>query len=157
MRMLQMASTQAKQSFGDLLRRAAIEPVAIERHKKVLAIIAAPELFSKSDSATAKLAERRLARANQALIERDRLIRHHQIAFNLLALPPRKREKLIAYARENVRQWRAKRTCSDDYISRWSDILAMAPKDMARAVTSDLDGWGPALRQNSPWNGVLPE
>ena len=44
-------------------------------------------------------------------------------------------------------------TRSADYIQRWSDILQMPVKSMAAAIVSDQDGWGNALRQNSPWVG----
>jgi hypothetical protein len=103
------------------------------------------------------LAERQLARARQALVERDRLLRHHRIALALLTGSPERREVLIAYARRNLEHWRTSRICSDEYIDRWAAILAGNPEEIAIAITSDLDGWGTALRQNSPWNGVLPE
>ncbi len=52
-----------------------------------------------------------------------------------------------------VARWRAEGLCSDDYIRRWSDILQLPVRQMAQAMGSDLDGWGQALRQNSPWVG----
>lgn len=155
--MLQVPATEAKQRFGELLRRASLEPVAIERHSRVEAVMVPPDFFAKAHEADSQLAQRKLARANQALVERDRLIRHHEIARDLLSLPGRKRQALIRYARESVRQWRERRLCSPDYISRWTQILELPTAELARAITSDLEGWGPALRQNSPWNGVLPE
>lgn len=45
-----------------------------------------------------QLAERRAARAAQALVDKDRLIRHQRVAIELLLLPKLGREKLLARA-----------------------------------------------------------
>jgi PHD/YefM family antitoxin component YafN of YafNO toxin-antitoxin module len=82
--MRRFSSTQAKQSFGDLLRAAQDGPVAIERHRKVQAIVASPDRFAELDAPEARRSARRLARAQQDLVERDRLIRHQQLAIELL-------------------------------------------------------------------------
>ena len=99
-------------------------------------------------------AERLAARAQQAAVEQERLDRHHRIANDLLSLPGNAREALIADAREVVTQWQAERLCSVDYVERGTIILAMTPSDMAATIMSDADGWGTALRQNSPFVGV---
>lgn len=150
--MEQFSSTSAKQSFGKLLKAAGNAPVAIEKHGKVQALIMAPEFF-KPASAMDGLAERRLARLNQALVEKDRLIRHQRIAFDLVTLPPDTREALLQQARATVERWRSERLCSRDYIDRWSEILGQSAPQIAATITSDMDGWGTALRQNSPWVG----
>jgi len=86
-------------------------------------------------------------------VERERLIRHQKIAIDLLTLPKLQSTRLVKRAQSMVEQWRAGSLCSSDYIQRWSDILELPVKQMAQAIGSDLDGWGTALRQNSPWVG----
>jgi hypothetical protein len=152
--MEQFSSTDAKQGFGRLLKAAAQGPVAIEKHGKVQAIVAAPEFFAAQDPRQAQLDQRRLARLGQELVEKDRLIRHQRIAVDLLTSPPKVRQRLIREAQATVERWRVEALSSRDYIDRWTDILRMPVPRMAEAMTSDADGWGPALRQNSPWVGV---
>jgi hypothetical protein len=93
---------------------------------------------------------RQLTRANLALTEKDQLIRHHQIALDLVTIPGH-RDQLISSARATVARWRSKRLCSRDHIERWNEILNMEPTKMAITMVSAVDGWGPILRQNSPW------
>lgn len=99
-------------------------------------------------------AERLAARAQQAAVEQERLDRHHRIANDLLSLPDDGREALIANARVAVARWQADGLCSVDYVERWTEILSMTPSGMAAAIVSDADGWGNALRQNSPFVGI---
>jgi PHD/YefM family antitoxin component YafN of YafNO toxin-antitoxin module len=154
--MRRFSSTQAKQSFGDLLRAAQDGPVAIERHRKVQAIVASPDRFAELDALDARRSARRLARAQQHLVERDRLIKHQQLAIDLLTQPASARSALIRRARAVVDQWRARGLCSVDYIDRWSRLLALPPRELAQALASDADGWGTALRQNSPFIREVP-
>ena len=154
--MRRFTATQAKQSFGDLLRAAQEGPVAIERHHRVQAIIASPDRFAKADVVEAGRAARRLARAQQDLMERDRLIKHQQLAIDLLTQPASERRALIRRARAVVEQWRTRCLCSSDYIDRWSRLLEMPPRELALAITGDAEGWGTALRQNSPFIPLTP-
>ena len=150
----QFTASQAKQNFGDLLLAAELGPVAVERHRKVRVIVVKPEHFAASQQRPPDpKTERRLARLQQSLLERDRLIRHQKIAIDLLTLPKFDSTKLVKRAKAMVERWRTESLCSDDYIQRWSDILKLPVKQMAQAIGSDLDGWGTALRQNSPWVG----
>jgi PHD/YefM family antitoxin component YafN of YafNO toxin-antitoxin module len=151
--MQQFTSTQAKQHFGDLMKAAEQGPVAIERHQKVQVIVMKPEHLAASRSQPDPKAERRLARLNQSLIERDRLIRHQKIAIELLTQPKADGAKLIKRAQAMVERWRTEGLCSADYIERWAAILKLPIKQMAAAIVSDSEGWGTALRQNSPWVG----
>ncbi len=148
------SSSDAKQKFGQLLKQAASGPVAIEKHGKVAAYMMSPEFFATVRNNEAEKSVRQLARANQAMIEQRRLIRHHQIAFDLATMDNNKRAQMIKEARAVVDRWRAEHLCSADYIQRWEEILSMQPNQMAAAMVSDADGWGPSLRQNSPWVGV---
>lgn len=150
--MQQFSSTQAKQNFGELMKAAGKEPVAIERHGRIEAIIAAPRFFPRPDADDT--AARRHARLQQALIERDRLIRHQRIALDLVTAPPKERATMTRNAEQVVERWRREHLCSDDYIDRWSAMLKLPVRELALAMISDADGWGTALRQNSPWVGL---
>ena len=146
-----MSSTHAKQNFGELLEEVARGPVAIERHGKIKAIVCSPEAFQDRSGQEGRLAERRAARADQALRDRDRQIKHQQLAIDLLLMPGAQSEALIAQARREVERWRRDRLCSLDYVERWEQLLGLPLPELARAMGSDaLDG-GTALRQNSPW------
>jgi len=70
-------------------------------------------------------------------------------------MPKRKRNELIARARDEVQRWRRDRLCSADYADRWDELLALPVEELARAMTSDELDWGTALRQNSPWHVAL--
>ena len=76
--------------------------------------------------------------------------RHLHLAVDLAA-DEQAAEALIAKARERVELWRRKRSCSPLYIERWSDILNLPPRRMAKAIAS-LGEWQDALFQNSPWS-----
>jgi hypothetical protein len=117
----------------------------------VQAIIASPDRFAHVDVTDARRGARRLARAQQDIVERDRLIKHQQLAIDLLAQPVAKRNALIRSARGVVERWRARGLCSADYIDRWTRLLALPPRELAQAITGDADGCGTALRQNSPF------
>ncbi len=152
--MKQFSATQAKQNFGGLLSAASLGLVAIERHGKVQAIIAAPQFFNQAPVPDA-LAPRQIARLRQSVIEKDRLIRHQRIALALVTASRRKRAQMLAAAQAVVQRWRSDGLCSADYIDRWSAILALPATEMALQMTGEGNNdWGPALRQNSPWVGL---
>lgn len=150
-----MTSSQAKQNFGELLEAAAQAPVAIERHRKVKAIVCSPEAFHARANSDSRLAERRAARADQALVERDRLIKHQGLAIRLLVMPAADSQALIERARYEVARWRRERLCSLDYIERWEALLKLPVNELAQVMGSEALEWGTALRQNSPWHVVM--
>lgn len=152
--MKQFSSTRAKQNFGALLSAAIEGPVAIERHGKVQVIVAAPRFFGRSQPHPGDIEARRLARLGQTVVEKNRLIRHQRIAFDLVTAPDAVRDQMIQKARDIVHRWRREGLCSLDYSDRWSAILLLPVIEMAIQMTSDENDWGPALRQNSPWVGV---
>ena len=130
------------------------KPVAIEKRGNVKAGVET-QLFSGAAQSSADEAQARsLARLRQSVIEKERLIRHQRIAFDLVTASAAERKKMIARAREVVERWRREQLCSLDYIERWSAILQLPVKQMAVQMTSDDNAWGPALRQNSPWVGL---
>lgn len=152
--MKQFSSTRAKQNFGELLSAATLEPVAIEKPGKVQAIVAPPQSFASAQTNADGMDARRLARLGQTVVEKNRLIRHQRIAFDLVTAPAAERKKMVAQARNIVERWRREQLCSLDYIDRWSAILRLPAREMASRMTSDDNAWGPALRQNSPWVGL---
>ena len=113
-----------------------------------------PEYSAEAGHQDARLAERRAARMSQTMLEMDRLVRHQRIAIDLLTLPATERKALMQRARAVVERWQTDGLCSRDYIERWQALLALPPRELALAMTSDADGWGAALRQNSPWSGM---
>jgi hypothetical protein len=131
--MQQISATDAKQTFGDLLDAAARGPVAIEKYKKIKAIVAAPEFFARASQEQARLAERHMARLQQSLLDKDRFIQHQQIAVKLLTLPARERRALIEKAQAVVAQWQAERLCSSGSTSALARSAASAvqPSTMA--------------------------
>ncbi len=152
--MKQFSSTRAKQNFGELLSAAAVEPVAIEKHGKVQAIMAPPRFFEAARTDAGAMDARRLARLSQTVADKNRLIRHQRIAFDLVTAPAVVRKKMVAQAKDVVDRWRRENLCSLDYVDRWSAILRLPAREIALQMTSDGNAWGPALRQNSPWVGL---
>ncbi len=152
--MKQFSSTRAKQNFGELMNAATLEPVAIEKHGKVQAIVAPPRFFKSAQTSADGIDARRLTRLGQTVVEKNRLIRHQRIAFDLVTVSAAERKKMVTRARGVVERWRREQLCSLDYIDRWSAILGLPAREMAVQMTSDDNAWGPALRQNSPWVGL---
>ena len=145
MEMKHLSSTEVKNRLGALLT-SLHEPICIERHGKPVAYLVAPG----DGPVSARELERRTARLVQAGIEKDRLVRHQRIALDLL-VSPRKATASIQAAQREVDRWDRDGLCSADYIRRWQDLLRLPVAQLAQAMASDLDGWGTALRQNSPW------
>ena len=87
--MTPISSTHAKQCFGQLLKASETEPVAIEKHGKVHSFVVSAAYFAGATSNKDRnnLAERKLARMRQSVVDKDRLIRHQRIAFDLATLP----------------------------------------------------------------------
>ena len=141
-----ISASAAKQTFGDVLDAAQFAPVTIVRHGRAVAVVARPDAIGES-----RTAERRVARLTQQLVDRDRLLRHYRIAQQLLTLPAAKSLAMVRAARKEVDRWETLGLCSRDYIGRWRKILALPATQLAEALVSDHEGWGTALRQNSPW------
>ena len=93
---------------------------------------------------------RRQARLEQGYrLERNRS-RHLQLALELLTDAPAARQR-ISTAKARVALWREKRSCSPYYIERWSEVLALPPHRLAKAMGS-FGEWEAAMFQNSPWS-----
>jgi antitoxin (DNA-binding transcriptional repressor) of toxin-antitoxin stability system len=141
-----ISASEAKQNFGMALARAATEPVGIERHGKLVAALVPPQWLEGAHLLDA----RRRARQDQKQIEQNRLMAHQRIAIRLLSDPEDKR-RLLASARQEVKRWSEQKLCSLDYIERWTEWLALPAAGLVDRMCSDANGWGVAMRQNSPF------
>ncbi|HSO46238.1 MAG TPA: type II toxin-antitoxin system Phd/YefM family antitoxin [Rhodoferax sp.] len=146
--MLTLTASQAKQNFGALLGQLAHSPVAIERHHKTVAVVMSPE------AAKSVIDPRRMARQAQQQRELQRLMQHQQMAIDLLCAPRPVQEKHIQAALNRVKLWEIEHLCSADYIERWQQWLALPVSELAPLMCSPAQGWGPAMRQNSPFTAL---
>lgn len=152
--MKRITASQAKQNFGELLETCATEPVAIERHNRVRAVVCSPETFASQSAQTGELAQRRIARAERDLQEKQRLIDHQRLAIRMLSVPPETAQAMVDAARNEVARWRQAQLCSADYCDRWEALLGQPVPVLAQSMGSEELDWGPALRRNSPWPAV---
>ena len=88
------------------------------------------------------LGERRRARAAQERVDEKRLMVHQGIAIELLSRPAR-RKQLMDAARAEVKRWAEHDLCSQDYIDRWTEWLALPKADLVQRMCSDADGYLP--------------
>jgi transcriptional regulator with XRE-family HTH domain len=95
---------------------------------------------------------RKLARLEQELRLRQQRERHLRLALELDQDEPAAAAK-VAKARERVELWRSNKSCSQFYIERWSQLLALPPRNLAKEMSS-LGEWEDALFQNSPWSSA---
>jgi hypothetical protein len=138
-------ASQAKQNFGALLSQLAHSPVAIARHNKTVAVVMLPAM------AQALPNPRVQARAEQQQREQQRLMRHQQLAISLLCATPEQQARQLKAAQAVVARWGRDGLCSADYIDRWQSWLGLPLKQLAALMCGEADGWGPAMRQNSPF------
>ncbi len=139
-----------KQNFGQVLAMAALGPVSIERHKVVVAALVPPHWLARADAVD----ERKLARARQAGVEQARLMRHQQLAIELLCADAPTRLARTSAACDVVKRWQSEGLASADYVQRWREWLELPTTDLAKLMCSDAQGWGAAMRQNSPFSAV---
>jgi hypothetical protein len=142
-----VSASHVKQNFGEVLAMAAREPVGVERHRKLVAAIVPPDWLSRH----APQDERRAARAAQQQVELRRLMAHQRLGIELLCASAAQRQKTIAGAKREVERWEAGHLCSTDYITRWRAWLALPAPQLVQRMCSDAQGWGSAMRQNSPF------
>jgi hypothetical protein len=145
-----ITASDAKQGFGNVLARAAIAPVAIEKHGKIVAAMVPPEWLERSQQWDG----RRQAREEQKKVEQNRLMAHQRVGIALLSRPEDERRRLLQAAKREVRRWQERSLCSQDYIDRWNQWLALPRAQLVERMCSDADGWGNAMRQNSPFGAV---
>ena len=92
---------------------------------------------------------RRMVRMKQELRRRQQRERHLRIAMELRH--DESAAQKVAKARQRVELWRTTHSCSPFYIDRWSELLALPPREMAIEMSS-LGAWEDAMFQNSPWS-----
>lgn len=146
-------ASYAKQNFGEVLGRAAHAPVGIERHGKLVAALVPPDFLARADV----LDERRAARAAQRQVELARLAAHQRLGIDLLCARAPRQHRVIEDARREVARWHDRQLCSQDYIERWRAWLALPVKDLVQRMCSPAEGWGNAMRQNTPFVLAVPE
>lgn len=93
---------------------------------------------------------RRLVRLEQEIRRLERRDGHLRLAVTL-AGDESAAAALVAKARQRVQLWRRNRSCSPFYIDRWSRMLALPPREIAKEISS-LGEWEDAMLQNSPWS-----
>ncbi|MEO5672047.1 MAG: hypothetical protein ABIR26_15255 [Ramlibacter sp.] len=142
-------ASRVKQNFGEVLALAQRQPVGVERHRKLVAAIVSPEWLARQQPHD----ERRSARAAQEQVELARLMRHQQAGIELLCASPARQRSRIQAASKEVDRWEARQLCSDDYIRRWRAWLALPVARLVQSMCGDAEGWGRAMRQNSPFSG----
>lgn len=148
--MFTLTASQAKQNFGALISQLARSPVAIERHRKTVAVVMSPEAAQSVPD------PRQVARLGQQQRELQRLMRHQQLAIDLLCAPIEGQQQVLQAARKEIERWQDEQLCSADYIQRWRHWLALPLAELAPLMCSDAGGWGSAMRQNSPFTASSP-
>ena len=93
---------------------------------------------------------RKMARLEQELRRREQKERHLRLAISLGDDESGAIAK-VAKARQRVELWRSNQSCSPFYVDRWSQLLALPPRKMAKEMSS-LGEWEDAMFQNSPWS-----
>ena len=93
---------------------------------------------------------RKLARLEQEIKRLERRERHLRLAVHI-AGDESAAAALVAKARQRLDLWRRNRSCSPFYIDRWSQALALSPREIAKEMAS-LGEWEDAMLQNSPWS-----
>jgi len=144
--MMMFSATDAKKNFSEALDKAEKGAVGLQRHGKTVAMLIPASSFVDNQRL-----EKQLARAEQRTIESNRLIKHQKIALQLVVNPDTA-APLIQQATEAVARWEREKLCSHHYIDRWRSLLALPILELAQEMCGDVNGWGKALRQNSPWH-----
>jgi len=149
--MRSITASFAKQNFGEALSLCAEEPVRVQRHRKTVAGLVSPQLLAVLEQHD----ERRAARSAQRQLEQERLAWHQHLAIELLCAPAPKRKSTMAQALREVQRWQDQQLCSADYIDRWRQWLVLDVRQLAQTMCGDADGWGGAMRQNSPFRASV--
>ena len=145
-----VAASYVKQNFGEVLERAAREPIGVERHRKLVAAIVPPQWLLQHQG----FDERHAARSVQEQTDLRRLAAHQRLGIELLCGTAPLQRKWIEAAGREVDRWEDEALCSADYIQRWRAWLKLPVKQLVPRMCSDAKGWGRAMRQNSPFTAA---
>lgn len=113
-------------------------------------LLAALELSPQVGQSSHDFPRKKMARLEQELRRREQRERHLRLAISLGDDDSSAAAK-VAKARQRVELWRSNQSCSQFYIDRWSQLLALPPRKMAKEMSS-LGDWEDAMFQNSPWS-----
>ncbi len=120
------------------------------RLSNVLAIASAIGASFGLRPASPEQAERVLLRSEEATKLMRRRHAHARIALDLALRKPAAL-RALAEARAMVALWRKHRTCSEQYIAAWSQILRGRPQQVAARLRDMDPAWIDALLQNTPF------
>lgn len=140
------AKARVSRAVLSKLEQAKPKPVQSDSLDRLMAALDVKPEIGEANAAS----PRRIARLEQELRRREQRERHLRLAIELGEDASAAADK-VAKARERVDLWRRNRSCSPFYIERWSKLLALPPKKMAKQMVS-LGEWEDALFQNSPWS-----
>ena len=84
------------------------------------------------------------------------LIVHQRIAERLLSVSDAQAQEMCERARAEVARWQPGAGLPAEDIHSWIEILNLPVADIAKAIVSDMNGRGAALRENSPWKRSTP-
>jgi antitoxin (DNA-binding transcriptional repressor) of toxin-antitoxin stability system len=146
-----VAASHLKQNFGEVLARAALAPVGVQRHGKLVAAVVPAQWLERQGA----LDERQTARAAQRQVDLQRLMAHQRLGLELLCAPRARQAGRIRAALKVVQRWERQGLCSADYIARWRQWLGLSPQRLVQTMCSDALGWGSAMRQNSPFAALV--
>jgi len=79
------------------------------------------------------------------------LIVHQRIAERLLSASNDEAQAMCERARAELERRRLEVSCPVENINFWVEILNLPIAEIAKAIVSDMDGRGTAMRENSPW------
>lgn len=145
-----ITASHAKQNFGAALARAALAPLGVERHGKLVAGLVPPHWLEQREV----LDERRAVRVVQRQVELQRLAAHQRLGIALLCASVAGQRARIHAARLEIDRWERLQLCSADYIARWRGWLALPVRQLVPRMCSEAGGWGTAMRQNSPFGAA---
>ncbi|MEQ1880971.1 MAG: helix-turn-helix domain-containing protein [Burkholderiales bacterium] len=141
-------ATKAKVSRA-ILSRLEQGPVKAIQSDTLDKLLAALDLNPQIGQANGTV-QRKMLRLEQEIKRREQKERHLRLAISLGEDASGAAAKM-AKARKRVELWRSNRTCSLFYIDRWSRLLALPPRKLAKEMSS-LGEWEDAMFQNTPWS-----
>ena len=124
----------------------AVQTDTIERLLEALGHTAKLAPGNEEVSASSRSEERLRHRLRQEALRHG----HLRLALDLCMGPPTAAKADIRRALDQVQTWKTRKSCSPQYIVRWTKALDGDPKTVARAITSFGD-WENAMFQNTPW------
>ncbi len=141
------AAARVSRAVLSRLEQGGARPVQTDTLERLLrALEIEPQVLGRSAPDDA----RKQARLEQERKLERRRNQHLRLAVELADAGPAA-SAMVAKARARVDLWRTNRSCSPHYIERWSELLALPPRKLAKAMAS-LGDWEDALFQNSPWS-----